>query len=112
MIVAPAVAFSVAANSVSANLMAGNMFEYLERPSIVEFGLAASAVGLLLTAFLGSTIICQDQEISAANRYPVIPDDWILKAAAKANSKIFATLRNRTAGALNGWVILNITPVG
>ena len=112
MIVAPAVSLSVAANAVSANLMAGNMFEYLERPSIVEFGAVGSAVGLMLTAFLGSIIICQDQEISAANRYPIIPDDWILKAAARANSKIFATFRNRTGGALNGWLILNITPVG
>lgn len=112
MIVAPAISLSVAANAVSANIMAGNLFEYLERPSIIEFGLTSSAAGILATVMIGSQIICQDQEISGANRYPIVPDDWILKAAGRANSKIYITLRNRTAGALTNWVILNITPVG
>ena len=51
------------------------------------------------------------RSITGANRFPIIPDDWILKAAGRAGSKIYITLRNRTVGALTAWVILNITPV-
>jgi hypothetical protein len=105
-------AFSVAANSSSANIMAGSLYEVLARPSIVEFGLVGSAVGLLATVMVGGEVIVQDQEISGANRFPVVPDDWIIKHAGRAGSKIYITLRNRTVGALTAWVILNITPVG
>jgi hypothetical protein len=111
--VAPAIspAFSVAANSTSQNLMAGNLYEYLDRPSIIEFGMCGSNVGLLATIMLGGQVIVQDQEISGAARYPIVPDDWIVKAAGNAGAKIYITLRNRTGGALTAWVILNITPV-
>ena len=111
MIVAPAISLSVAANAVSANIMSGNLFEVLSRPSLVEFGLTSSAAGMLATIMIGNEIVAQDQEISSANRYPIVPDDWILKAAGRPGAKIYITLRNRTAGALTNWVILNITPL-
>lgn len=111
-IVVPAVAFSVAANATSANLMAGNLYEVLARPSILEFGMVGSAAGLLATVMVGGEVISQDQEISGANRYPIVPDDYILKAAGRAGSKIYITLRNRTGGALTANIVINITPVG
>jgi hypothetical protein len=92
--------------------MAGSLYEVLARPSIVEFGLVGSAAGLLATIMIGGEVLMQDQEISGANRFPIVPDDWILKAAGRAGAKIYITLRNRTGGALTSWVILNITPVG
>lgn len=109
--VAPAIATSVAANSTSVNIMAGNLYEYLDRPSVIEFGMCASAVGILATIMIGGQVICQDQEISGANRYPIVPDDWIIKSGGRAGAKIYITLRNRTAGALTVNVVLNITPV-
>lgn len=110
-LVAPAISFQVALNATSANLMAGSLYEILARPSIVEFGMTASAVGILATVMLGGEVLVQDQEISAAARYPIVPDDWILKAAGRAGAKIYVTYRNRTAGNLNTWLVLNITPV-
>lgn len=110
-VVVPALSLSVAANSTSANIMAGSLYEVLARPSIVEFGMVGSAAGLLATVLLGGEVLMQDQEISGANRYPIIPDDWVLKAAGRAGSKIYITMRNRTAGALTFWTVLNITPV-
>jgi len=85
-LVAPAISFQVALNATSANLMAGSLYEILARPSIVEFGMTASAVGILATVMLGGEVLVQDQEISAANRYPIVPDDWILKAAGRAGA--------------------------
>jgi hypothetical protein len=91
--------------------MAGSLYEVLARPSIVEFGMTASAVGILATILLGGETLMQDQEISGANRYPIVPDDWILKAAGRAGAKIYITYRNRTVGALTVTQVLNITPV-
>lgn len=110
-VVVPALALSVAANATSANVMAGSLYEVLARPSIVEFGMTASAVGILATILLGGETLMQDQEISGANRYPIVPDDWILKAAGRAGAKIYITYRNRTVGALTVTQVLNITPV-
>lgn len=111
-VISPAIGLSVAANATSANIMAGSLYEVLARPSVVEFGLVASNVGILATVMLGGEVLMQDQEISGANRYPIVPDDWILKAAGRAGSKIYITFRNRTAGALTVNAIINITPVG
>lgn len=110
-VVVPAIALSVAANSTSANVMSGSLYEILARPSIVEFGMVASAVGLLATAMLGGEVLQQDQEISGANRYPIIPDDYLLKAAGRAGAKIYLTFRNRTGAAVTVNVVINITPV-
>jgi len=111
-LITPAISLSVAANATSPNLLAGSLYEILQRPSIVEFGMVGSAAGLLATVLLGSEILMQDQEISGANRYPIVPDDWILKGAGRPGSKIYVTYRNRTAGALTSWLVINITPVG
>ena len=110
-VVVPALALSVAANSTSANVMSGSLYEVLARPSIVEFGMTASAAGLLATIMLGGEVLMQDQEISGASRYPIVPDDWILKAAGRAGAKIYITYRNRTGSALTVTQVLNITPV-
>lgn len=110
-VVVPAVALSVAPNATSANIMAGSLYEVLARPSVVEFGMTASAAGILATIMIGGEVLMQDQEISGANRYPIVPDDWVLKAGGKAGSKIYITYRNRTGGALTVTQVINITPV-
>ncbi len=102
---------SVAANAVSANVMAGHQEEILKRPSFIEFGLVGSAAGLLATVMIGSQVIIQDQEITGANRYPIVPDDFIVKGAGRAGDKLYITYRNKTGGALTAWTILNITPL-
>lgn len=109
--VTPVVGLSVAANAVSANVMAGSLYEVLARPSIVEFAPVASGPGILATIMLGGEVLMQDQEISGANRYPVVPDDWVLKSAGRAGAKIYTTFRNRTGGALTVTYVINITPV-
>lgn len=110
-LVTPAIGLSVAANATSANIMAGNLYEVLARPSIVEFGMTSVSAGILATVMIGGDVIVQDQEISNANRYPIVPDDWVVKAAGRAGSKIYITLRNRTGAAILATVVLNITPV-
>lgn len=92
-------ALSVAANAVSANIFDGDLFEYVNGPALVRMRAAASAAGLLLTLILNGRTVCQDQEVSQANRWPVLPDDLVGEFPFEGG-RIFATLRNRTAGAL------------
>jgi len=107
----PAVSLSVAANAVSAHVFSGNVYEVLTRPSQVNFGIVASAAGILTTVMVGTRIIAQDQEVSGANRFPIVPDDFLINGPGVPGEKLYVTFRNRTAGALTVTCAVNIQPV-
>lgn len=102
---------SVAANSTVANVVAGKPFEFVGRPSIVRVYATGSATGLNATVLIGGLNIVQDQLISAANRFPIRPDDMFCDAAAPAGSRIVVSLRNTTGGALTAITMVEVTPV-
>ena len=90
---------SVAANSVSANQLAGQLYEFLDRFMPVLLAATSSAVGINVTFLVGGVAIVNDQPISQANRFPVLPDD-IVTALRRARGRMVLTFRNTTAGAL------------
>ena len=92
-------ALAVAANTVSANQLAGQLYEFLDRPTPVLLAAAASAVGINVTFLVGGVAIVNDQPISQANRFPVLPDD-IVTAVKRARGRLVLTFRNTTGGAL------------
>jgi len=92
-------AFNVAANAVSANVLAGQLYEFLDRPAKVMLAAAASAVGLRATWLIGGVAVVNDQLISQANRFPVLPDD-VVTALRRARGRLVLTFRNSTAGPL------------
>ena len=67
---------SLAANSFT-NLFSGNIHEILAEDSQVNVYAAGSAVGLNATVMIGGEAVIQDQPISRANRFPIIPDDFL-----------------------------------
>jgi hypothetical protein len=91
-------AVSVAANAVSANQVAGQLFEFLDRPTRLLLAAASSAAGINCTLLVGGVAYVNDQPISQANRFPIIPDDVV--TAERARGRIVLTFRNTTAGAL------------
>ena len=56
---------SVAANTTTANVLAGKQFEFAPGASIVRFYACASAVGLNLTINVGGQALVADEEIRA-----------------------------------------------
>lgn len=92
-------AVSVAANAVSANQVAGQMYEFLDRPMPLLLGAAAAAVGLNVTLLVGGVVIVNDQPISQANRFPILPDD-VVTALRRARGRIILTFRNTTGAAI------------
>lgn len=89
---------SVAANSVSANVLSGQLYEFLPPGASVTLSCTGSATGLRTTYICGMPII-NDQAIGLQNRFPLIPDDVIQSGAVPGGRQVL-TFRNTTAGAI------------
>lgn len=95
---------SIAANSVNDNVIAGNQFEFAPMRAIVEFGLVAAATGLELNVLIGARSIVTRMLPSTANRLPIYPDDYTLRAGVMPGERIIIQARNTTGGA----VVINV----
>lgn len=92
---------SVAANGVSANQIAGQLYEFIPNGTKITLSCTGSATGLRTTLICNIPVI-QDQAIGLQNRFPLIPDDVIYQGQVRA-CRIFLTFRNTTAGALTAF---------
>lgn len=102
---------SVGANSSVSNAVSGKIHEFVSRPSRIRLYATASAVGLNMTLIVGNQTFMQDQEVSAQNRMPLVPDDHIVDAGAKSGDRIVLQYRNTTAGAITAFSRVEVTPV-
>jgi len=93
------------------NVLAGKTYEFLPFDAVAEFGLVASAPGLMATVISGSDVLQDDQEISSANRMPIYPDDFILNDVVAEGERLVVSLRNTTAAAITAYVVVKITPL-
>lgn len=101
---------SVAANTTTANILAGKNKEFLEEASILRFGIAGSAVGLRATVVVGTEVVIDDQELPVATTLPAFPDQVIAEAGGFAGDRITIRLRNTTGGAITGYTKVLIEP--
>lgn len=101
---------SVAANATVANVLAGKVAEFLSGPSVVRLYCTGSAVGLNLTFLVGNESIVQDQEISAANRFPIVPDDYMAESGGMAGDRVIASFRNTTGAAIVAFTRIEVEP--
>lgn len=91
---------SVAANAVSVNVLAGQLYEFV--PNIgVTVSCTGSATGLRSSFICGIPLI-NDQAINLQNRFPIIPDD-IIHTGEVPGGRMVLTFRNSTAGALTAF---------
>jgi len=108
---------SLVLNSKSANILADKAGRILTVPSAVRVYAAASAAGMRMSILVSSPggveTVLDDQEISRANRFPVIPDDLVHEFGAGAGSydELMIFLRNTTGGTLTADTVVDITPV-
>lgn len=89
---------SVGANAVSANVLAGQLYEFVEAGTNVTISCTGSATGLR-TSFICGIPLINDQAINLQNRFPLIPDD-IIHSGQVPGGRMVLTARNSTAGAL------------
>lgn len=104
----------VAANATVQNALTGKLHEFISGMSAANIRLfqAASAAGLNISLLVGGESFCQDQEISAANRFPIDPDDFVVEAGGFAGDRIVLTLRNTTGAGITVRTRMMINPVG
>lgn len=102
---------SVAANATISNVLAGKVHEFLPEKSSVRAYLAADVVGMFASLLIGGEVVVDDQEISAANRFPIIPDDLIARGAGFGGDRLILRLRNSTAGAIVVKSLVDVSPL-
>lgn len=91
---------SVAANSVSANVLAGQLYEFVPETNLTV-SVAGSATGLRASLIVGAPII-DDQAINLQNRFPIVPDD-VIHSGYVPGGRMILRFRNTTAGALTAF---------
>lgn len=102
---------SVAANSVTDNVLSGSQFEFLPYNASLQFGLVGSATGLVLDVYSGQDTLCEGLAPSLQNRFPIFPDDFNLTDVAAAGERIKVRARNTTGGALTLFYAVKIDPI-
>lgn len=102
---------SIAANTRSANLLAGLEFEFAPAPSIVSVYVNGAAAGLNLDFLIGGESLAADALIPTTNRFPIRPDDLMVQHGALQGERLFLTLRNTTGGAVVGNVLVDVVPL-
>ena len=102
---------SVAANTTTGNIFAGNVFEFIASPSLVRFYLVAAAVGMNVDVLVGNESYASDQEISGANRFPIRNEDLLVELGALPGERIVVRLRNTTGAALVVQSLVEVLPV-
>jgi hypothetical protein len=102
---------SVAANGTSTNRVAGLTHEFLDRPAMLVLAAAAAAVGLNCSLLVAGVALVDDQSVSQANRFPIIPDD-IVASEGPASGRIILRFRNTTGGAIIVNWLIDVTYVG
>jgi hypothetical protein len=96
---------SVAANGTTTNRVAGMTHEFLAGAAALVFAAAAAAVGLNTSLLVAGIAIVDDQAVSQANRFPIIPDD-IVASENVGGGRIILRFRNTTGAAIIvNWLI-------
>lgn len=105
---------SVAANSVSANVLAGSSFEFISQPSIVKLAnTQAGAAPTDITAVfqIGGESLVQGGDVSDRAAFPTFRDDIFVEAGGQPGERLFLTYTNTTAGALLVAFLIDIMPI-
>lgn len=98
---------SVAANAVSANVVAGQLYEFVPTGTRIVLSCTGSATGLRST-LIANIPVMNDQAINLQNRFPIIPDDIIYTGQVRA-CRLVLTARNTTGGALTFFWRLDVS---
>lgn len=95
------------------NVLTGSQFEFLPYDAFLEFGLTSSGVvgDWIVDVFSGQDILLEQGSVSILDRQPIYPDDFMLTDAAAGGERIKIRIRNSSAGTLNFFTTLRITPL-
>jgi len=105
---------SVAANAVSANVLAGSPFEFVAQPSVIKLAntqAGAAASDITCDFQIGGESLVQGGNVSDRSAFPQFNDDLFAEAGAQAGERLFLTYANTTGGALVVQFLLDVMPI-
>lgn len=104
---------NLAAGAINNNVLAGSAFEFIKRPSKVDFYVVGNAAGEpRVTIQSGSEVLLEESPISRAARFPLVPDDLTVSDIAMPGDRLKLQIRNTGAGAVDTFWAVVVTPVG
>jgi len=104
-------AISVGANARSGNVLAGDVFEFMPRPGLVNFLLTGAVIGLTCDILVGGEAEALNAVLpirAAGAPFPVKPDDSIVIVGALAGQRLFVDIINGTGGAIIAQFLVEI----
>jgi len=95
------------------NILTGSQFEFLPYDAFLEFGLTGEGVvgDFIVDVFSGQDVLLEQGSVSILDRTPIYPDDFSLNDVAAGGERIKIRVRNSSAGTLNFFTALKITPL-
>lgn len=90
----------IAANTTSANLLTGDINEFLGAAAVISLFCTAAAIGIRAQLLIGADVTIDDQPISDANRFPTTPEDFLSRGAGLPGDRLTLRFRNTTIGAI------------
>lgn len=106
---------SVAASSVTENILSGSQFEFAGEDCMIEVGICGDANGadMLVDVYSGTDVLCEGMRLNVRAAMPVYPDDFMLQDVVAAGERIKIRARNTSAaGARTVYYTIRITPMG
>lgn len=105
-------AVTVTANTVSANVLAGDVFEFAPpQGAIVNFLATMAVIGLTVDVLVGGeaeALGAVPAIRAAAAPFPIKPDDSLVIAGAAGGARLFMRFRNTTGGDIIGQFLVEI----
>jgi hypothetical protein len=92
---------AIPANGTTLNLLAGLSYEFLGQEAQLVVAAVAAATGVNCTLLVANGItVVDDQPISTANRFPILPDDILFQDYVPAG-RLLLRFRNTTGAPIN-----------
>lgn len=101
---------SIAANSRSANILAGEAFEFLPARSRIRVRSTSAAVGVRMDFSVGGEVLAANALVPPTNRYPLDPEDLVLQVAGVQGERLFLTYLNTTGAAIVTQTSIDVLP--
>lgn len=105
----------IAATTTEANILSGDIYEFMPYAASLNVGLVVEAVGVYVTILLNDKILCQDLQPAvgaAATTMPVAPDNYpVTDEVVMPGDRLTIRVYNSTGGALYTNYALNLTPL-
>lgn len=105
---------SIAAGATVANLISGQVYEFIPDDSMVEIGMVQTVTGLIASVSCDQNIALQDvgeSNLLVKATSPVYPDDYALEFECVAGSRLLLAVRNPTGGAIVVFYAGKVTPI-